>query len=68
MRLARHPTERNGATVAALTLERADDAALIEQSWHEPEAFAGLYDRHASHIHRYVTWPAWLRVTGTSCC
>jgi RNA polymerase sigma factor (sigma-70 family) len=41
--------------VAAQTRERADDAALIEQSWHEPEAFAGLYDRHASHIHRYVT-------------
>ena len=41
--------------MAAQTRERADDAALIEQSWHEPEAFAGLYDRHASHIHRYVT-------------
>jgi RNA polymerase sigma factor (sigma-70 family) len=47
--------ERNGANVTAPTRERADDAALIEQSWHEPEAFAGLYDRHASHIHRYVT-------------
>jgi RNA polymerase sigma factor (sigma-70 family) len=35
--------------------ERANDAALIEQSWHEPEAFAGLYDRHAAPIHRYVT-------------
>ena len=33
----------------------ADDAALIERSWHEPEAFAGLYDRHAARIHRYVT-------------
>ncbi len=40
----------NGAT-----RERAGDAALIEQSWHEPEAFAGLYDRHAAPIHRYVT-------------
>jgi DNA-directed RNA polymerase specialized sigma24 family protein len=28
---------------------------LIEQSWHEPEKFAELYDRHASPIHRYVT-------------
>jgi RNA polymerase sigma-70 factor (ECF subfamily) len=45
----------NGADVTAPTRERAADAALIEQSWHEPEAFAGLYDRHASHIHRYVT-------------
>lgn len=33
---------------------RADDAALVETSRHEPEAFAGLYDRHASHIHRYA--------------
>ena len=32
----------------------ADDASLIEQSRHEPEAFAGLYDRHAVPIHRYV--------------
>jgi RNA polymerase sigma-70 factor (ECF subfamily) len=35
--------------------ERAADAALIEQSWHEPETFARLYDRHAGPIHRYVT-------------
>jgi RNA polymerase sigma-70 factor (ECF subfamily) len=34
--------------------ESADDASLIEQSRHEPEAFAGLYDRHAAPIHRYV--------------
>jgi RNA polymerase sigma-70 factor (ECF subfamily) len=32
-----------------------DDAALIESSWQEPEAFAGLYDRHAVPIHRYVS-------------
>lgn len=31
-----------------------DDAALIEQSLREPEAFAGLYDRHASSLYRYV--------------
>lgn len=30
------------------------DAALIERSWHDPEAFAGLYDRHAGVLHRYV--------------
>jgi RNA polymerase sigma-70 factor (ECF subfamily) len=41
--------------MTAPTRERAGDAALIEQSWHEPEAFAGLYDRHAAPIHRYVT-------------
>ena len=31
-----------------------DDAALIERSWHEPEAFAALYDRHAAPIHRFA--------------
>lgn len=31
-----------------------DDAALIERSWRDPEAFAGLYDRHAALMHRYV--------------
>ena len=30
------------------------DAALIERSWHDPEAFAGLYDRHAAPLHRYA--------------
>lgn len=32
----------------------SDDAALIERSRHDPEAFAGLYDRHAARLHRYV--------------
>jgi len=32
----------------------ADDAFLIERSWHDPEAFAWLYDRHAARLHRYV--------------
>lgn len=40
--------------MTAPPLQRADDAALIEHSWHEPETFAGLYDRHAAPIHRYV--------------
>ena len=31
-----------------------DDAAWIERSWHEPEAFATLYDRHAAPIHRFA--------------
>jgi RNA polymerase sigma factor (sigma-70 family) len=30
------------------------DAALIERSRHDPEAFAGLYDRHAAPLHRYA--------------
>jgi RNA polymerase sigma-70 factor (ECF subfamily) len=32
-----------------------DDADVIKQSWHEPERFAVLYDRHAAVIHRYVS-------------
>ena len=32
----------------------ADDAAIIESSWLEPERFAVLFDRHAPHIHRYL--------------
>jgi RNA polymerase sigma factor (sigma-70 family) len=32
----------------------ADDAAVIESSWLEPERFAVLFDRHAPHIHRYL--------------
>lgn len=30
------------------------DAALIEQSWAEPERFAMVFDRHADEIHRFV--------------
>lgn len=30
------------------------DAALIERSWRDPEAFAALYDRHAGVLHRYA--------------
>jgi RNA polymerase sigma factor (sigma-70 family) len=32
----------------------ADDAAVIESSWLEPERFAVLFDRHAPYIHRYL--------------
>jgi RNA polymerase sigma factor (sigma-70 family) len=35
--------------------ETAADAVLIEQSWHEHEKFAALFDRHAPEMHRYVT-------------
>jgi RNA polymerase sigma-70 factor (ECF subfamily) len=31
-----------------------DDATIIERSWHEPERFAVLFDRHAARIHRYA--------------
>lgn len=33
----------------------ADDAAVIAASCHDPERFAVLFDRHAPHIHRYLT-------------
>jgi RNA polymerase sigma factor (sigma-70 family) len=45
----RHRGEGQGADDA-----RLDDAALIERSWREPEAFAVLYDRHAAPIHRFA--------------
>src|SRR5215469_15508399 len=32
----------------------AEDAAIIESSWREPERFAVLFDRHAPHIYRYL--------------
>jgi RNA polymerase sigma-70 factor (ECF subfamily) len=32
----------------------ADDAAVIEGSWREPERFAVLFDRHAPYIYRYL--------------
>jgi RNA polymerase sigma-70 factor (ECF subfamily) len=32
----------------------ADDAAVIEGSLREPERFAGLFDRHAPYIYRYL--------------
>ncbi|GAA4635985.1 RNA polymerase sigma factor [Actinoallomurus vinaceus] len=45
-------TEPYGAATAGRSI---DDATLIERSLRDPEAFAQLYDRHAPHIHRYVT-------------
>lgn len=41
--------------MTAPTEHSIDDAAVIRQSWHEPEAFATLYDRHAAGMHRFVT-------------
>lgn len=32
-----------------------DDATLIERSLTEPEAFAAIFDRHATEIHRYAS-------------
>ena len=41
-------------TMKLLAHSRLDDAALIAESLHRPEAFAGLNDRHATGIHRFV--------------
>ncbi|MFJ9638238.1 CU044_5270 family protein [Streptomyces sp. NPDC101178] len=43
-----------GSPTARPTPDGADDADVIAQSLDEPELFAGLYDRHAPDIHRYV--------------
>src|SRR3981189_1128144 len=32
----------------------ADDAAMIRQSWHDPQMFGTIFSCHASHIHRYL--------------
>lgn len=40
-------------TQPAETVE-ADDAELIRRSHHDPEQFAGLFDRYVQQIHRYV--------------
>ena len=36
------------------TDRRADDATLIARSRADPEAFAAIFDRHATGIHRYA--------------
>ncbi len=30
------------------------DAAVIEQSWDQPDAFAAIFDRHFAEIHQYL--------------
>ena len=44
----------SGSEWSPMTAPEVADAALIESSWHDPTAFAALYDRHAATIHRYV--------------
>lgn len=38
----------------ALPSEHPSDSELIARSLHEPEAFATLFDRHATAVHRYL--------------
>jgi RNA polymerase sigma factor (sigma-70 family) len=49
---------------AAGQLDSASDAAVIEQSWHDPERFAALFDRHADEIHRYAARRLGLQAAG----
>jgi DNA-directed RNA polymerase specialized sigma24 family protein len=40
--------------VVSLDIPRAADAAIIERSLREPEAFAALFDRYGRDVYRYV--------------
>jgi RNA polymerase sigma factor (sigma-70 family) len=46
--------EPSGCPEQASAMAPPDDAAIIERSVRDPEAFAALYDRHAAALHRYV--------------
>jgi RNA polymerase sigma factor (sigma-70 family) len=57
MELARPDRRMRGVrsmTSTALEEDRATDAAVIERSLRDPDAFAALFDRHAAAIHRYA--------------
>ena len=47
---------------------RPDDAGLIERSWHEPEAFAALYDRHAAPLSRRIAPVIAVDPASAKCC
>ena len=44
----------SGADAEDVAAPAPADAAVIELSWHEPEQFALLFNRHAPRIQRYV--------------
>jgi len=44
----------SGADAAGVDALAPADATVIELSWHEPEQFALLFNRHAPRIQRYV--------------
>ncbi|MEU5562513.1 RNA polymerase sigma factor [Micromonospora musae] len=44
-----HRTGQGGIVV-----DMEDDATVIERSARDPDRFAVIFDRHASHIHRYL--------------
>jgi RNA polymerase sigma factor (sigma-70 family) len=42
------------AVMRALPTEEVSDAAIIEQSWREPERFAAVFDRYYAQIHAFA--------------
>lgn len=42
------------AVTRMLTVEGVSDAAIIEQSWRDPECFAAVFDRYYFHIHGFA--------------
>jgi RNA polymerase sigma-70 factor (ECF subfamily) len=48
------PSALEGTYQVAGPYDPGDDAALIERSRIEPGLFAGIFDRHATEIHRYA--------------
>ena len=61
------PRPYQGAAAAPGAAGRPDggsDAAVIEQSWRDPERFATLFDRHADEIHRYAARRLGLQAAG----
>jgi RNA polymerase sigma-70 factor (ECF subfamily) len=36
------------------TIRLSDDGGAIARSLHDPEAFAGVFDRHFAFVHRYI--------------
>jgi DNA-directed RNA polymerase specialized sigma24 family protein len=54
MELARPDRRIRGVRAMTVTAAEATDAALVERSLRDPDAFAALFDRHADAIHRYA--------------
>jgi RNA polymerase sigma factor (sigma-70 family) len=42
------------AVTRAFAAREASDAAIIEQSWREPECFAEVFDRYYAQVHGYA--------------
>jgi RNA polymerase sigma-70 factor (ECF subfamily) len=51
---AGHDKEPQMTAATGVVDSRDDDAAIIKRSWHEPDQFKAIYDRHFPQIYRYV--------------